>query len=57
LGEQAPVWIATEKDAVKILPSWTPGLDLRVLAMRLAVAEEDALVEWIEERLGLGSEG
>lgn len=53
LAEQASVWVTTEKDAVKILPRWTVGADLRVLAMRLAVAEADALVEWIEARLGL----
>lgn len=54
LGELASVWITTEKDAVKILPSWTAGVDLRVLAMRLVVAEHDELLDWIEARLGLG---
>lgn len=53
LNEQASVWVTTEKDAFKILPNWTAGADLRVLAMRLVVAEADTLVEWIEARLGL----
>lgn len=55
LAGEASVWITTEKDAGKILPSWLGQADLRVLAMRLAVHEEDALIDWIEARLGLRS--
>ena len=57
LADQASVWITTEKDAVKILPGWTAGTDLRVLEMRLSVAEDEALVDWIEARLGLAAGG
>ncbi|MCH7867550.1 MAG: tetraacyldisaccharide 4'-kinase [Myxococcales bacterium] len=57
LTEQASVWITTEKDAVKMLPGWTAGVDLRVLAVRIAVAEDDALIDWIESRLDLGGAG
>jgi tetraacyldisaccharide 4'-kinase len=51
LSAQAPLWVTTEKDAVKILPSWTEGIDLRVLALELDVAEADDLVDWIEQAL------
>lgn len=53
LSDQAPVWITTEKDAGKILPSWVGRADLRVLGIRLVVPEEEALVDWIETQLGL----
>jgi len=51
LKEEAEIWITTEKDAVKILPSWLRGLDLRVLTIRLEVEEPDALVDWVIGRL------
>ena len=53
LKELAPIWVTSEKDAVKIIPSWLRGLDLRVLESQLEVPEEDALVDRIEEHLGL----
>jgi tetraacyldisaccharide-1-P 4'-kinase len=31
LRAAAPLWVATEKDAVKIEPAWTAGADVRVL--------------------------
>jgi tetraacyldisaccharide 4'-kinase len=52
LGRRADVWVTTEKDAVKILPRWTRGIDLRVLTVELAVAEEESLLDWVEERIG-----
>jgi tetraacyldisaccharide 4'-kinase len=51
----APVWITTEKDAGKILPSWIGSADLRVLGIRLDVSEGEALVNWVESHLGLHS--
>ncbi len=52
LASQAPLWITTEKDAVKILPEWLPeGTDLRVLVMELAPEEPQQLLDWLEERL------
>jgi tetraacyldisaccharide 4'-kinase len=48
---EAPLWITTEKDAGKILPSWVEGLDLRVLAIELAVDGSDAFIDWLEQRL------
>jgi tetraacyldisaccharide 4'-kinase len=47
----ASVWLTTEKDAVKILPSWAGDTDLRVLAIELVVEGADRLCEWLEDRL------
>jgi tetraacyldisaccharide 4'-kinase len=51
LGAEAPLWITTEKDAVKLLPAWGGGADLRVLAEELDVEEPEALLEWLEATL------
>jgi tetraacyldisaccharide 4'-kinase len=51
LAREARIWITTEKDAVKILPRWASGIDLRVLTVELAVAAEEGLLDWLEERL------
>jgi tetraacyldisaccharide-1-P 4'-kinase len=48
LADQAPLWITTEKDAVKITPPWAGAADLRVLSIDLAVDEADALLGWLE---------
>lgn len=55
LADQTPIWITTEKDAVKILPSWCEGVDLRVLAIELAVADSERFAGWLEERLATAS--
>ena len=52
LEREAPLWVTTEKDAVKILPAWVAGLDVRVLAIELAVEEPGRLLEWLDVRLG-----
>src|SRR5690606_24061529 len=49
-GLGAP-WITTEKDAVKILPSWCEGLDVRVLAIELALANPAAFADWLDARV------
>jgi tetraacyldisaccharide 4'-kinase len=51
LAEEAPHWITTEKDAVKILPSWTGRADVRVLGLTLAVEDPEAVLDWVESRL------
>jgi len=51
LAAEAPRWITTEKDAVKIDPSWTRGVDLRVLELELVLEEPAELLDWLEERL------
>jgi tetraacyldisaccharide 4'-kinase len=49
LGASAPLWITTEKDAVKLDPAWCAGLSLRVLG--IAVEGAGGLVELVLERL------
>lgn len=51
LEEDAPVWLTTEKDAVKILPSWVGRADVRVLSIELVVEDPGLLCEWLENRL------
>ncbi len=47
----ARLWITTEKDALKILPRWAHGADVRVLASGLEVDAGDAFVDWLERTL------
>ena len=51
LREEAPLWVTTEKDAVKLVPAWAGRADLRVLALELEVDEGEALLDWLESRL------
>jgi tetraacyldisaccharide 4'-kinase len=51
LAAQAPRWITTEKDAVKLVPSWAAGARIDVLAIELVVDAPDALLDWLEARL------
>lgn len=51
LVDEAPLWITTEKDAVKLLPAWAGRADLRVLAQELEVEAADPLLDWLEARL------
>jgi tetraacyldisaccharide-1-P 4'-kinase len=51
LAELAPRWITTEKDAVKILPAWSVGVDLRVLRSELEAEAGEGLVDWVERRI------
>jgi tetraacyldisaccharide 4'-kinase len=51
LAERAPVWVTTEKDAVKLLPSWAPDLDLRVLGIELEIDAGEQLSTWLEARV------
>jgi tetraacyldisaccharide 4'-kinase len=49
LARAAPLWVTTEKDAVKLDPAWVGAADLRVLA--IAVEGAEALVAFAEERI------
>jgi tetraacyldisaccharide 4'-kinase len=51
LAGQAPLWITTEKDAVKLLPSWVGGAQVAVLVIELEVEQPDAWLDWVEARL------
>ena len=57
LADQAPRWITTEKDAVKLVPAWAGRARIDVLAIELAVEEPDALLDWLEARLRQPSRG
>jgi tetraacyldisaccharide 4'-kinase len=51
LSRDACLWITTEKDAVKLVPAWAGGADVRVLRIELAPARPRELVTWLEARL------
>ena len=51
LSEQASLWLTTEKDAVKIMPSWVRDFELKVLEIELTVVESEAFLEWLEGRV------
>ena len=48
LADAAPLWVTSEKDAVKILASWTVPADVRVLSIELEVDAPDSLLDWLE---------
>ena len=54
LAALAPLWLTTEKDALKILPTWCGSADVQVLKISLEIEEPAALVEWLEAKLGTG---
>jgi tetraacyldisaccharide 4'-kinase len=51
IAAEAPLWVTTEKDAIKILPPWVGRADVRVLQIEPEVAEPDLLLDWIDSRL------
>jgi len=51
LADQAPLWVTTEKDAVKIVPNWVGSARVRVLVSDLEVERSEALLDWVESRL------
>jgi tetraacyldisaccharide 4'-kinase len=51
LAEEAPLWVTTDKDAVKLVPTWTGRADVRVLTLAVEVEEPDAMLDWVESRL------
>jgi len=51
LAKRAPIWVTTEKDAVKLLPFWAGGVDLRVLRIGIEVSEPDQLLSAIDDLL------
>jgi tetraacyldisaccharide 4'-kinase len=51
LAEEAPLWITTEKDADKLLPTWLGDVTVRVLALGTVFPEGDRFLDWLEERL------
>jgi tetraacyldisaccharide 4'-kinase len=51
LAKTASLWVTTEKDAVKLLPFWAGGADLRVLRIEVEVSEPERLLSAIDARL------
>ena len=51
LSDEAPLWVTSEKDALKIPASWARGADIRVLTISLEVDDAPSLLDWIESRL------
>lgn len=51
LPMDVPIWITTEKDAVKITPAWVADVDVRVLSIELEVSDAEMLLDWLVERL------
>jgi tetraacyldisaccharide 4'-kinase len=51
LAEHAPLWITTEKDALKIPVSWVRRAEVWSLAIALDVPDASALLDWLEARL------
>jgi tetraacyldisaccharide 4'-kinase len=51
LAGLAPLWVTTERDAAKILPTWTGGADLRVLRIETEVSRGGEVLDWIDSRL------
>jgi tetraacyldisaccharide 4'-kinase len=47
----APLWVTTEKDAMKLAPEWLRGADVRVLSERTAIEPAEAFLAWLEGRL------
>ncbi|MBM4384225.1 MAG: tetraacyldisaccharide 4'-kinase [Deltaproteobacteria bacterium] len=51
LAHDAPLWVTSEKDAVKLDPARLRGADLRVLAEDVAAAKHEVFLAWLETRL------
>jgi tetraacyldisaccharide 4'-kinase len=51
LARQAPLWVTSEKDAVKIEPAWCAGADVRVLGLDTAVVDPEKFLAWLDARL------
>jgi hypothetical protein len=51
LYRNAPLWITTQRDAIKINPDWIGRADVRVLSIKLEVAQEGLLLDWLEASL------
>ncbi|MBJ21695.1 MAG: tetraacyldisaccharide 4'-kinase [bacterium] len=51
LEDSAALWVTTEKDALKILPSWIEGASLFVLRIEAEIEEEPRVLEQLERSL------
>jgi tetraacyldisaccharide 4'-kinase len=51
LADEASLWVTTEKDAGKLLPSWLGGARVRVLALETVFPDGEKFLDWLEQRL------
>jgi len=51
LDPEAELWLTTEKDAIKILPSWAPDTPIWVLQIELEIDDEAAVLAALESAL------
>ncbi len=51
LETQAPLWLTTEKDAVKIRPEWDVARCLRVVEMDLELSDANAFLDALQNQL------
>lgn len=51
LAAGAPLWVTSEKDAVKIPATWAGSADVRVLTIDIEVEAPGAFLDWLEARL------
>ena len=57
LERDAPLWVTSEKDALKIMPSWVGQVPFWVLQITLRVNQEHDFLDWLELELRAGSQG
>jgi tetraacyldisaccharide 4'-kinase len=50
LSGEAPGWITTEKDAIKLNPAWAPGVTISALVIDLEL-EDPSFLDWLSSRL------
>ena len=53
LGNAHPIWVTTEKDAVKLDEAWVPDADLWVLGSGLEVPDAETFLDWLEDALAV----
>jgi tetraacyldisaccharide-1-P 4'-kinase len=53
LDPAGPLWLTTEKDALKILPAWLGSVKLWVLEIEVEFDEESKLIDRVEQHLRL----
>lgn len=51
LGAAAPLWVTTEKDAIKIRPGWANQAPLWVLELETQLREPEVFLNWLEAKL------
>jgi tetraacyldisaccharide 4'-kinase len=56
LGGAHPVWVTTEKDAVKLDGSWLADAEVWVLGSGLHVPAADAFLGWLDDAIAMGSQ-